>query len=535
MRLACQTGSRRFRHTRSAGGAIQSARMRRRVAHIAVVLLVWAWVCLPWLGRGGLTMSEGHRVVPAWTMLETGRWLVPEMFGQAYLRKPPGAMWAFAGASALLGQTELAPRLVSAVAFGLLGLGSWWFARRWFGDRAGLCAGLATVLTPMLWGPARAAELESLNNLFSALAAWTIVELAFRRACKPTLATLALGAFVGAGALVKGPAGLPAALGMLVGCAWAARSWKALGAWRVWAGVAIGLCVFAGVWLAIEAQVRARGLDPVRQSPGAFMFERERLLDLLAFAPMVFLGGLPLSLGALFPWGPDARAEGDEHGREAQRRLTLARALTLGALAGVLLLLVSGVSNPRYAQPVVATLGPLAGWAVSNAGAGGVFRPHRARIARWMMLGGWPVIACVLLAGAGVFFSTLEARERGTSGRTAGTDAARALRDTLAGDGPVTVLSNGVVEARPETAWAFESEARRTGLDVRVRWIPRLSTSPQESVGKDETPARWWLLRDDERFDETGAAPGAEVLYSAGVYKFHVAWMRRSAHSVKDR
>src|SRR5690606_17474117 len=192
-------------------------------------------------------------------MLRTGEWLVPHMFGQAYLRKPPGGIWAFAAAIRLTGDPVLGPRLVSAAAFLLLALGAWWFGRRWFGPLAGLGAGLATVLTPMLWNPARSAELESLNNLFVALSAWTAFELVHRCACRPALATVALGAFAAAQMLVKGPAGLPALGGVLLGAAWAARSARPLATWRAWLGVAIGAGLFAGVTLAIAARVRAEG------------------------------------------------------------------------------------------------------------------------------------------------------------------------------------------------------------------------------------------------------------------------------------
>ena len=46
------------------------------------------------LGASGFSMSEGHRVAPAWEMLADGDWLMPHMFEQAYMRKPPGMPWA---------------------------------------------------------------------------------------------------------------------------------------------------------------------------------------------------------------------------------------------------------------------------------------------------------------------------------------------------------------------------------------------------------------------------------------------------------
>lgn len=500
--------------------------MRIRVIHLGLIVLVWAVVALPGLGSGGLTKSEGHRVVPAVEMLATGEWLVPHMFGQAYLRKPPGGPWVFAGMIELTGDPVLGPRLASAGAFLLLGLGSWWFSRRWFGNAAGLAAGVATLLTPMLWNPARSAELESVNNLFAALGAWTVVELATKRACKPTLATLALAGFVAAQMLVKGPAGLPAVLGLLIGAAWAGRSWKVLLTWRAWLGAAIGAGVFAVVWAAIESKVRASGVTPVRQSPADFMFEPERLLDLAAFLPMVFLGALPASLAFLFPWGPDARAEADEHGGEARRRLAMARTLTLGALAGALVLMLSGVSNPRYAQPVVATTGPLMGWLVSNLWIGGTFRAHRVKIARWMLLGGPVGLAGLLLGGAVVFSQVIQAGSRATSGEAGGRAAASAVVAALGPDhdGPVVFLADGVIEARPETLLAFRDEAARLGLDAQIRWTPGLAGITRFDTEGDGRV--WLVLRDDALGDEAGSFPRWKNVHSVSVHKFVFVWVR---------
>jgi 4-amino-4-deoxy-L-arabinose transferase-like glycosyltransferase len=82
------------------------------------------------LGSTGLSMSEGHRAVPAWEMLRTGEWWVTRMFGEIYVRKPPGMMWAIAGVSAVFGETAWSARAVSALACTAMALAAWWFARR---------------------------------------------------------------------------------------------------------------------------------------------------------------------------------------------------------------------------------------------------------------------------------------------------------------------------------------------------------------------------------------------------------------------
>lgn len=494
-----------------------------RLRHLVLIVLAWAAVALPGLGAGGLVRTEGHRVAPAVGMLEGDGWLAPRMFGRAYLRKPPGGAWAFAAASAATGDRVLGPRLVSAGALLAMAVGSWWFGRRWFGPKAGLAAGLATALTPMFFEYARAAELEMLNNLFAAFAAWIVLELALRRACRPTLAAAALAGCTAGMMLVKGPAGWPAPLGMLIGAAWAARSWRVLGTPRVWAALAAGCAAFGAVWWAIERSVQA---DAVRQLPTAFLFEPGRLGALALFVPSVFVAALPLSLAALFPWGPDARSEADGAGREAVRRLGVARALGLGAAAGVALLLVVGVSNPRYAQPVVATLGPLAGWAVAGVGRSGVFGPVRRRIGRAMLLGSPAAMACVLLAGALLFSQVIEPRRRAGSGEPVGRAAALACADDVrAAGGPLVVAADGVIGARPETLLAFREAARELGTEVDVRWITDLAQITQFDIAHPDVA--FVVLRRDAGMDETGAFAAWGVRHTGRAGRFVFEWRVR--------
>jgi 4-amino-4-deoxy-L-arabinose transferase-like glycosyltransferase len=492
---------------------------------------------MPWTSvvpPSGLTKSEGHRVIPALEMLDSGQWLVPHMFGQPYLRKPPGGIWAFAGSIRLTGHTELGPRLVSALAFLLLCAAAAWFARRWFGPRAALPAALATALTPILWNPAVSAELESLNNLFAALTAWTALELATRRACRPNLATATLGVFAACLFLVKGPAGLPPVLGLLLGAAWAARSWRPLRAVRPWIGLGLGLAAFAAVWLAIEARVRANAWTPVRQSPSDFMFNADRLGDLAAFLPLVFLAALPAGLAALFPWGPDARAEA-ARSRETARQHQMARTLTLGAAVAAVILLLTGVSNPRYAQPVIATLGPLAGWgvaAVLTRGKPTAFLPHRKSIGRLLTLGHPLVLATVLALGFILYYNTRIAADRATSGRAPGIAAAQALAPQLlaadaATPGPITVLADGAIEARPELLLAFRDAARAQGVDIEVRWTPNLA---QFDMSTPPHAGTWAVLRNDPGGNETPAFEGWTKVHSTPLHEWVFEWWTSTGH-----
>ena len=90
--------------------------MISRAQSLAVVLLIWAAIYLPALGSLSIKGEEGRRILPAISMLETGNYLVPQVGGEAYFRKPPLINWLVAASFKLLGQrNEWTARLPSAV------------------------------------------------------------------------------------------------------------------------------------------------------------------------------------------------------------------------------------------------------------------------------------------------------------------------------------------------------------------------------------------------------------------------------------
>ena len=63
--------------------------MNSRLAAVLVVLLAWAVIYLPALGSIAIKGEEGRRILPAMGMLQTGNYIVPEVGGNPYFRKPP--------------------------------------------------------------------------------------------------------------------------------------------------------------------------------------------------------------------------------------------------------------------------------------------------------------------------------------------------------------------------------------------------------------------------------------------------------------
>src|SRR6266403_3475708 len=97
--------------------------MISRAQSLAVVLLIWAAIYLPALGSLSIKGEEGRRILPAVAMLESGNYLVPQVGGEAYFRKPPLINWLVAGSFKLFGKrnewTARAPSVLCLLAVAL--------------------------------------------------------------------------------------------------------------------------------------------------------------------------------------------------------------------------------------------------------------------------------------------------------------------------------------------------------------------------------------------------------------------------------
>src|ERR1700758_3579787 len=83
---------------------------------LLVILLVWAALYLPALGSLAIKGEEGRRVLPGITMLQTGNYLVPQVGGETYFRKPPLINWLAAASFKIFGcQNEWTARMPSVV------------------------------------------------------------------------------------------------------------------------------------------------------------------------------------------------------------------------------------------------------------------------------------------------------------------------------------------------------------------------------------------------------------------------------------
>ncbi len=484
-----------------------------------IVLLVCGAVYWPRLGVRGLASTEGHRVIPAWEMLESGDWLVPRLFGQIYVRKTPGIHWAVALSSSLLGQTEFAARAVGAASATAMALLALLFATRWFGRPWGLAAGLTQALLPIMWAYGRSAEIEPLNYFGTQAAVFLLLELLIpaqrrTRAAAAGLAVLA-GLAITFMAAAKGPTGVPCLVAATLAACAVTRSARPLARPALWAAALIPTVLVGGVTMLMVRALLAAGEPAVTQSIAYGLWDLERLnldrvLRVLSLSPLALVWGLPLSLVLLFPWGDAARREEQADGQDGHSRsFLLARALGLACLISLLLFTLGGVDNPRHAMPAIALTAPLAAYVLR--GAAGDFTPRRQRLARLLMLGSpwtWPIL---LLVASQVWIWLLEPKLRAPSGREPGMALAQVIPDGS------EVWADEIVNARPELLHYLRRAAAAQGKTVHPRWF---MVSPDRPVLP--APGNFLLLRgyEEEPYRRAGLMDRLQPVTTGHVHKY---------------
>lgn len=497
----------------------------RLLVHAAVVLAACLLLFWPLLGRAGFGQTEGHRVAPAWEILSGSDPLLTRMFERVYLRKPPGMVWAIAASSALLGRTEFAARAVSAAAATVAALVAFVFARRWFGTRAALPAGLAQAIMPVWLIFARTCEIESLHTLACQSAVFLSLDLLLRPAGSRALRALLLTLSLTAAALSKGPAGLPAMAGVLLSCAIAARSWRTLLSAPLWTALALAAAALGAVAYAIGARLHASGQTPVLQDTSDFLPSFARLPAILRLLPAALLEGLPATGAAALALWPGTIEESKRLGPAVEAPSDtglIARCLALTFLLSTAIFMASGVSNPRYVLPALVPLAPLAGYAWL--GRCGLFPGWRKRLAAWMFLGRlwvWPSIGLVLCGWYIVGF--MEPQREKVGGRAAGEALAAALPPHA------ELFADWLVEARPDVLLYARESARARGQDLSVRWVDFDTFAPRADG------AELVAVRTDSLGNEAARPPvrslldsGWRVIYSGRVYKYSFDVWERS-------
>jgi 4-amino-4-deoxy-L-arabinose transferase-like glycosyltransferase len=317
-----------------------------RTQTLAIVLSLWAAVYLPALGSLAIKGEEGRRILPAISMLESGNYLVPEVGGEAYFRKPPLINWLVAVSFKLFGaRNEWTARLPSSLAVLAVAVAFVTVARASLGPRGSTIAAIIWLTNIGIMEKGRLIEIEGLYvSLFGlALIFW----LSFWQQKKSAwLIWIPASIFLGLGWLAKGPVHLVFFYGVVLAVAWKSRNWRQIFHPAHLIGILLMLGIFAA-WAIPFAHTAGSATATTKwtnQFTGRLKgtdFEFRRWVrnipqGLVYFLPWLVL--LPLVQFNIFS------EDKDRH---------LARGLAWGAVVPFLLVLLVPGSIPRYAMPAL--------------------------------------------------------------------------------------------------------------------------------------------------------------------------------------
>jgi 4-amino-4-deoxy-L-arabinose transferase-like glycosyltransferase len=340
-----------------------------RLPALALLLVLSAPFLFVKLGMPFLDPDEGLYATIALEMASDGDWVMPHANGLPYLEKPPLYFWLTALTFRLLGPSEWATRVWSALS--LLGtvLLTWRIGRRLHGDGAGLLAGIAmaTMVGNALY--VRKASADQLFVFCLTLAIYGFLRDA-ERADRGSRRFLLFYLGVALSLLAKGFIGLFAPL--IVGLAVALMRrlpWRGLNLAR---GAAL-VALVAGPWHVLAAW-RSPTLFGVYVLDAHLLrfFDARRYVE--ADVPLSTLGFLAASFVWAFPWSTFTLARsGPARTPGAHWRPIIVLWLVVVVSAFAL----SRFKHEYYALPALPALAVLAG----AAWAGG------RDIGRWLAIG----------------------------------------------------------------------------------------------------------------------------------------------------
>jgi 4-amino-4-deoxy-L-arabinose transferase-like glycosyltransferase len=132
--------------------------------YLAALLGLCVVLFFPGINTGDLWRTENLRAMIADEFLRSGDWLVPKLYGEPYVTKPPGMYTAMALLSLPMGQvTTWSARLPSVFAATITVLLFYGIFARTLGRRAGFLAALLLPMSPMWLDKATAAEMDMMQ------------------------------------------------------------------------------------------------------------------------------------------------------------------------------------------------------------------------------------------------------------------------------------------------------------------------------------------------------------------------------------
>jgi len=319
--------------------------MNSRLQAVFVVLLVWAVIYLPALGSIAIKGEEGRRILPAIEMLKTGNYIVPEVGGNPYFRKPPLVNWLVAASFRIFGvRNEWTARLPSAIAVLAVAIAFVTVARASLGPRGSIVAALIWMTNIGMIEKGRLIEIEA---LYVSLCGVAIIFWLSFLGKSPWLIWVPASIFLGLGLLAKGPVHLIFFYAIVFAVLGQTKDWRLLIHPAHFAGLAIMLGIFAA-WAipflhSTTTQVAAAKWS--NQFTGRLQGIDFKFVTWIQNIPRGLIYFLPWVL--LFPFVRFSRF----HAYTEQR---LSRALAWGIAVPFLAINLVPGALPRYGMPVIA-------------------------------------------------------------------------------------------------------------------------------------------------------------------------------------
>src|SRR5437763_12500603 len=319
--------------------------MNLRLRPALVVLLVWAVIYLPALGSIAIKGEEGRRILPAVGMLKTGNYIVPEVGGNPYFRKPPLVNWMVAASFRIFGvRNEWTARLPSAVAVLAVAIASVTVARASLGPRGSIIAARVWMTNIGMIEKGRLIEIEALYISLCGLA--IIFWLSFLGK-SPWLIWVPSSVFLGLGLLAKGPIHLVLFYAIVLAVLWQMKQWRILIHPAHFAGLAIMLGIL-GAWA-----IPFLHSTPTHVATAKWSNQFTGRLQGTDFKFVAWIQNIPRGLIYFLPWVllfPFVRFS--RFHDDAKQRL--ARGLAWGIAVPFLALNLVPGALPRYSMPVIA-------------------------------------------------------------------------------------------------------------------------------------------------------------------------------------
>ncbi|MFT5465986.1 MAG: 4-amino-4-deoxy-L-arabinose transferase-like glycosyltransferase [Verrucomicrobiales bacterium] len=327
--------------------------MRMKLWHaIALIVVVWAGLYLPYLGSREIHGEEARRILPARTMLENGDWIVPRIAGEEYSRKPPLINWSIASAIVLTGvDNEFSARLPSVLWLLAFGVVAAWALSPRLGVWRAACVPLFMLTTIAMLDKGRMAEIEAMYVAQTGIAfvLWARWWAEGRNWLAWTIPWLVLGV----GLLAKGPIHLLFFYPVVVATLIRARRIKELISPAHLLGIVLMIAVFAPwAWLNLSRVQDAGASSGVwSQQLLARIFPANLDWGRWAIRPVQVLADfLPWTPILIWAWiKTRAELKTAEH---TDRWTCVIRGSQTGILIGYAIVLLAPEGLPRYAQPL---------------------------------------------------------------------------------------------------------------------------------------------------------------------------------------